>query len=307
MTTMTTFLPNAIQQLNGEWTKEIEFDEMTGDEEDILLDMTRATNRGEGLAAKSIPRRITEILSRCTVRIGEDYRPNGKTRDDSPGYFEPQWRAAYCSDRLTALIRLRQLSLGPEYILSVPCPACTVDIPRVIFDLSKLKVIDVPVDKAKLPHHMVTLPKSGEEVSWRILRGEKDEEYLNEIGKHHKSDFMSVVTHRHLVSVNGGEIPGGLDYVKKMKTLDRRFLMKQFDINQGSVDTKLEVRCPECSHDFSFKLNPMGNGFFFPEELPGATAAPSTSKSPPSQTRGDGHDERSSLSPHLAVASTSAG
>ncbi len=307
MTTMMTFLPNAIQQLNGEWTKEVEFEEMTGDEEDILLDMTRAANRGDGLMAKSVSRRITEILARCTVRIGEDTRPDGKTKDEAPTFFEKHWREGYCSDRLTGLIRLRQLSIGPEYIVAVPCPACAVDIPRVVFDLSKLKVIDVKTADAALPHRNITLPKSGDVIAWRMFRGEKDEELMNDIMKAHKSDFMSVISYRRIVSVNGGPPEGGLDYVKRMKTLDRRFMMTVFNKNEGGIETKLEVRCPECSHDFSFKLNPMGGGFFFPEELPEETAAPSTSKSQPSPRHGDGPDERSSLSHPRNGASTSAG
>lgn len=309
MTTMMMILPNAIQQQNGEWTKEVELDEMTGDEEDILLDQTRAVSRGEGLMAKSVSRRITEILSRCTSRIGEDIRPHGKSREEAPMYFGPQWGQAYCSDRVTGLIRLRQLSIGPEYIVSPTCPACTVDIKRVVFDLGALKVIDIPLDEAKLPFHKVTLPKSGDDIAWRNLRGEKDEEYMNEVAKHHKSDFMSALTYRHIVSVNSmspSEV-GGLDYVKKMKSLDRRALMKQFDVHQGSIETKLEVRCPECAHDFSFKLNPMGGGFFFPEDLPEATGQTSTSTSPLSQKHGAGDDETSSHSRVRAAASTSAG
>ena len=62
-------LPNAICTDSGQWVREVELAEMTGEEEDILADQTRMV--GKGKLAKRADQRMTEILSRCTVRLGD--------------------------------------------------------------------------------------------------------------------------------------------------------------------------------------------------------------------------------------------
>ena len=89
MSTMNLSLPHAIQEPDGSWTKEVEIDEMTGEEEDILTDLTRASG-GTGTYQVSGPDRITKILSRCTVRIGNTVRT--KDRFVEPDFFLKAWK-----------------------------------------------------------------------------------------------------------------------------------------------------------------------------------------------------------------------
>lgn len=271
MNTVTLALPNAIKTKAGVAAKTVELTEMSGEEEDILADQTRDP-RGKGTMAKPVNRRITEILSRCTVSIADERRPDGRDRFALPSFFESHWAAAKSNDRMFAMIRLRQLTLGPEYVFKENCVACKKEIARVTVDLSELEVHDVPVEVAALDTHVIKLPRSGDEVTWRFLLG-SDEDYIDEVLRTMKDQFISAILLRRLVSVNGGPVPDGLNYLRRMSSQDRRFLANHFDMTEGGIDTEVKIVCDGCSTEFTRMINPGRPDFFFP------TAAASTSSS----------------------------
>lgn len=274
-------LPNAIRDTKGNWTKEVEIDEMEGDEEDILADQERAEG-GAGTYKRSGPARITEILSRCTTRIGKDVRPNGNRGPMGerllPDYFKGAWDLGFTSDRIFTMIRLRQLSLGNVYRFSRNCPACKKEILNICVDLAGLLVIDKPLELAAQDFHAVELPRSRDIVNWRFVRG-VDEEIIDATMKEHKSDFVSALLYRRIASVQkfdeasnlhlSPEKPeGGLVYLKRMKTMDRRYFAAACDDGEGGIDTNIQIICDNgsCRTEFTTKLQVMGGDFFFPSE-----------------------------------------
>lgn len=255
-------LPNAIQCADGSWTKSVVLSEMVGEDEDLLVDTTRAPG-GKGTLAKSGPRRVTEILSRCTVAVGLDTRPEGKTRFHLPDFFTKTWEKAFSSDRSFAMIRLRQLSLGSEYTFSESCPKCNKEIKRITLDLKELEVKSFSLEHASLDSRVTDLPKTGHKVEWRFLTG-KDETVLEELARTHKADFLSVVAAQRIVQVDGAPV-NKMDFVRRLPAGDRNCLRESYDESEGGIETSIEIVCDNCEAEFSRKISVMGKtDFFFP-------------------------------------------
>ncbi len=283
-------VPNGLRDNEAAWTKDIELDEMTGEEEDILADQTREVG-GTGTFRKSGSARITAILSRCTLRIGDETRPKGKDRFDLPDHFNKAWQRAFSSDRIFAMVRLRQASLGEIYSFSRNCPECKREIKNITIDLSRLEVHEIPLEDAQQEERVLTLPKSRDLVTWKFVQG-LDEEEMERIMKEHKEDFISALLYRRIVGVRpfdemsqanleSVKPPGGLLYLKRMKTADRRYLSTTFDAVEGGIDTDITITCDnhQCLTEFTSKLQVMGSDFFFPSATP--TPSTSTSALPP--------------------------
>lgn len=264
-------IPNALRAQatdDTSWTKDVELDELTGDEEDILTDQTRAAG-GKGVLARSASRRITEVLSRCTVSLGGVTRPEGKTRKTAPLFFEKQWHRAYTSDRSFAMIRLRQISLGDDYTFEATCPSCKKGIPNIHHDLAALEVKTVPLEEASQLTRTVTLPRSGDKVTYRMLTGE-DEQYIQDVLKTRKSDYLSALLARRIVGVvttSEDPVPPPIEYLKGMRQYDRRFFSAEADKHEGGVDTEIKIVCDECHTEFLKKLDMGDPAFFFPSEI----------------------------------------
>ena len=256
-------LPNAIQTDAGQWVKEIELEEMTGEDEDILADQTRG---GKGKFVKSPGQRMTEILSRCTVRLGDLRRPEGKDRFNTPNFFYKAWENAYTNDRSFALIRLRQVSLGDKMVFEETCPECRKDLSRVAVDLNDLRVQSSPLEVACQQQREIVLPKSKDRITWRPFTG-KDDGLMEEISTSRKGDFLSAVLLARIVAVNGNAPKNGVDYVKRMSQLDRRFMMKYLDEAEGGIDMTMTITCDSCSAEFERPLNVGHKSFFFPSEV----------------------------------------
>ena len=287
-------LPNAIR-VGGTWTKEVELEEMGGDEEDILTDQARETG-GTGVFKVSGPTRITSILSRCTTRIGDVTRPAGKDRYDLPDFFKNEWQLGFSSDRMFGMVRLRQLSLGNIYRFDRNCPHCKKEIKGITLDLSQLAVTNIPLGEASILEHKLRLPRSLDVVVWKCLQG-IDEEEVDRIMKEHPSDFISALLYRRVVGVHawdassgqslGMERPeGGLLYTKRMKSADRRFMAAEMDKNEGGLDTDIQITCDnaQCRSEFTTKLQVMGSDLFFPS----ATPSDASLTSAPLPNAGDG-------------------
>src|SRR5438128_8588644 len=77
---------------------------MTGRDEAIMADKT---NRNNGA------RMITELLANCLVRLGNIERPGAKIT-----------QALYSADRHFLLLKLREITFGPQMQGSYSCPTC---------------------------------------------------------------------------------------------------------------------------------------------------------------------------------------
>jgi hypothetical protein len=255
-------LPNAIQQPDGTWTKEIELEEMIGEDEDILADRRTAPG-GKGKMLKTGPMRMSEILSRCTVRIGTATRPDGKDRFSAPNHFLQSWKQAYVNDRGFAVIRLREMSLGSDYTFTAVCPTCSREVEGVSVDLSTLEVTSKPVELVSKETHTLTLP-SGKVCVWKMLRG-VDEDMLEEVMEERKADLVTALQQLRVVSLDGE--PRTVQSLARLTTKDRRAIAAAYQEVEGGIDTLVSpITCdnPSCGRQFASRVNVGSSGFFFP-------------------------------------------
>ena len=260
--TMPLLLPNAIQQTDGTWTKEVELDEMVGEDEDILADR-RVAPGGKGKLLKTSTMRMSEILSRCTVRIGNETRPIGKDRFTDPNFFLQHWKKGYVNDRGFATIRLRELSLGGEYKFTAVCPACSREMDNVCVDLSTLEVTSKPVESVSKESHTLTLP-SGKVCVWRMLRG-TDEDMLETVMEERKADLVTALQQLRVVSIDGEGAT--VHTIARLATRDRRAIAASYTETEGGIDTIVSpIVCenPACLRQFSARVNVGSSSFFFP-------------------------------------------
>ncbi len=270
-------LPIALKQSDGTLTKEVEIEEMTGTEEDILSDQTRAPG-GKGVLAVPVSLRMSRILSRCTVRVGKDVRPAGKTRKHLPDFFLNHWQKATLIDRGYTTVRLRQLSLGDAYTFSDNCPSCKKVIPEITIMLNELEVSEIPLEKISDTYSFTT--KNGRTILWRMLRSDPDDVKLEEILERRKADLPTALIQLRVVSIDGAK--PSPEELQEMGTLDRQNLLADFDDVECGIDTDIQIVCDSCDSEFWRKL-PVGKASFF---FPSGTRSASKGTSRRSQRSG---------------------
>ena len=93
---------------------------MTGRDEALMADRHNRTNGA---------RLITELIGACLLRLGTLERPGAKVA-----------QALYSADRHFLLLKLREITFGPEMEASYSCPTCR-EATVVIEDLAALEVV----------------------------------------------------------------------------------------------------------------------------------------------------------------------
>jgi hypothetical protein len=280
-------LPGGFQVGEDGFAREVEFREMTGLEEEILIDQRRSDG-GKGKSLKSMSDRLTEILSRCTVRIGDKLCEDNKDpAKASQKPFWEQWSNSYLGDRTVSIVRLRQLSLGDIFAFRETCPACRKEIQRVEYDLNDVQVdpyfkwIERDLEEQGLEgeelaeaaearrvelfnqdEYEITLPKSRSVLKYRLLR-RKDEDRIQTIAEKHSDSLMTALLSARLTAIDGSPITSLRDVrIKRLTLSDRDFLRTHFDEAEGGMDTQVIISCDSCNHQFQRKLDPSKPGFF---------------------------------------------
>lgn len=212
---------------------------MTGEEEQILS-TPRYVKRGSS---------VNMIFQRCIKE---------KIKADS----------LLSVDRTYLLIWLRGISYGHEYEVEIKCDECDKKFNYTI-NLSDLMVNYCPADFA--PPLMDTLPKSGYKFTWHLTRGvdeNKVQDYrdrkLKEFGESGTDDSLT-----YKIALMLDEIENVTDktelmlLLKKLPIQDVAYLRSLTMEPPFGVDTKCQITCPSCYHDFEVDL-PMEASFFFP-------------------------------------------
>ena len=194
---------------------EIDLVEMTGVEVDLLTNR-RLMKKGEG---------IDQVLLNCTKRLGENDEP--KMRDILD---------LLSGDRLFALVRLRQISLGDDVDLELTCPnpGCG-ETTCVTLDLNELEITPYPQER----EFEFTLPGSGKVAKFAYLDGHK-EKRLAALKEPSLTSAMLI----RIVEI-GGE-PPSKKALNEMTMGDRSALRKEMLRVDGGIDTQVDVPCDAC-------------------------------------------------------------
>ena len=211
---------------------EIELKEMTGAEEELLTNQ-RLIRSGDA---------INQVLRNCFVRIGEKTEP---TVNDVLDLLS--------GDRLFALVRLRQISLGDEVELELTCPnsACRMTNYLTV-NLEELKVTPY-TDQREFDF---TLPGSKKIVRFGYLDGHKEKR----LASLREPNITSAMLIR-IIDIDGK--PPSKKILAEMSMRDRGALREEMARVDAGIDTAVEVECDGCGTRIRTRLE-AEPAFLFP-------------------------------------------
>ena len=224
----------------------IEIKQMTAKEEDILT--SRALLK-QGLA---IDRLISSIILNKRVNASE----------------------LLVGDRNAILIAARVSGYGNTYETNVTCPACS-ETNKHVFDLNGLQVYNGDgIDPSEITNNEdgtfnTTLPRSGVEVTFRLLSGRDEKQLLAqaETARKKKGNENSVTRQlkQLVVAVNGDTQHKNIKYVvDNMPSSDARHLRLMYKIATPNIDMSQIFECESCGHEEDMEV-PLTADFFWPD------------------------------------------
>ncbi|MCP3879524.1 MAG: hypothetical protein GY701_14210 [Sulfitobacter sp.] len=211
---------------------ELELREMTGAEEELLTNQ-RLIRSGEA---------INQVLRNCFVRIADNHEP---TINDVLDLLS--------GDRLFALVRLRQISLGDEVELELNCPntACRMTN-YVTVNLEELKV--TPYSEQR--EFDFKLPGSKKTVRFGYLDGHKEKR----LASLREPNITSAMLIR-ILNIDGK--PPTKKSLAEMSMRDRSALRQEMSSVDAGIDTSVEVECDDCGTRIRSRLE-AEPAFLFP-------------------------------------------
>jgi hypothetical protein len=211
---------------------EIELKEMTGAEEELLTNQ-RLIRSGDA---------INQVLCNCLVRIGEKTDP---TVNDVLDLLS--------GDRLFALVRLRQISLGDEVELELTCPnsACRMTNYMTV-NLEELEVTSY-TDQREFDFK---LPGSKKSVRFGYLDGHKEKR----LASLREPNITSAMLIR-IIDIDGK--PPSKKMLAEMSMRDRGALREEMARVDAGIDTAVEVECDGCGTPIRTRLE-AEPAFLFP-------------------------------------------
>lgn len=240
-------LPIGIEY-NGTRYREVIIDEMTGIDEENLSSR-KVKNNG----AKA----ITLLLRRCIQEI-----PGVLDRKSDPLSLvsEQLVRNMYVADRDFLVMCIRVMSGDSEVLTSVDCPSCGETTDNLI-DLKDMDVYEwdenVPVEiSVDLPRGFYDKESSQycKRLTWQFLKGVNQEKIAalpeNEVG----TNLIAIG----LKSVEGLSHLPSPDDVRRLSVRDRNAFADVIVENAVGVDTKVEIMCDACGHEFHTEVNTVG-------------------------------------------------
>ena len=216
-------LPSGIQ---------IELKEMTGAEEELLTNQ-RLIRSGDA---------INQVLGNCFVRLGDDTEPSVNDMLD-----------LLSGDRLYALVRLRQISLGDEVELELTCSnmACRMANYTSV-NLEELKV--TPYSEQREFDYL--LPGANKTVRFGFLDGHKEKR----LASLREPNITSAMLIR-IVSIDGNAPSKKI--LAEMSMRDRGALREEMARVDAGIDTAVEVECEGCGTRIRTRLE-AEPAFLFP-------------------------------------------
>ena len=205
---------------------------MTGVEEDLLTNQ-RLIKSGDA---------INQVLLNCVKQLGDNESPGMKEVVDM-----------LSGDRLFALVRLRQVSLGDEVNLELACPnmACGART-YVTVNLNDLDVTPYGEDR----EFEFRLPGCGKVVKFGYLDGHKEKRLAAM-----KQPSLSTAMMIRLVSIDNQ--PPSKKLLNDMSVRDRSALREEMARVDGGINTQVDVSCDSCGARLRTRLE-AEPAFLFP-------------------------------------------
>jgi hypothetical protein len=200
---------------------------------------------------------MDRILSACTVGV-LDPSPYEPPKD---GAFN--WSNALVGDRFYAMLMLRCLTFGEDYVFKIQCQegAC-----RSRFEYQINLVKDLPVQRMTDEDRSVfatgnkfeTRDANGKLIVYRLPTGK--DELISAKAVSFDGAFLQSMLQR-IVSIEGEAVPRR--YLEDCEFAALIKLLDTFDEHNCGVQTDIEIVCPDCGTIQDIKV-PFGQGFLVP-------------------------------------------
>lgn len=141
-------------------------------------------------------------------------------------------------DKLYLLIKIKEISYGPEYKFGIICPICQKHS-EVKMDVREgMRVVEIP-DDLEDPRD-VFLPNLKVNAKVRFPRN-NEEHYITD------SELMANNIFRFVISINNIEDPVFIaKAIKKMHIMDIKTLIKEINRSEFGLETSFQFNCPHC-------------------------------------------------------------
>ena len=170
-------------------------------------------------------------------------------------------------DLNAVLLASRVLAYGKEYPVEISCGKCDTKIDHNI-DLSTLQIPEEVVDTNSEGHYSFSTPSGLDVVVKTLTRKEEMQLEKDVKAVESKLGTSSMVTSRLkkiIVSINGVTDKNELsNMVDNLVIRDTKFIRKEFDNINPSVDMSLETECTNCGHVITGGV-PIGINFLWPD------------------------------------------
>lgn len=221
---------------------------------DGIVELYPMTGREESLVAGMDPADISEtfdiLLKRCL-----------KTPIDPDVMLS--------TDKFFLVLTLRANSYGSHYEFRVRCPQCGLYQHRHCEVPTDFEILWFKGDHAE--PFSVTLPRSKDVVTFRLLRGKDEKDILKwrlkELEKETPREGDPSYTYRmakHIVDINGKapqHIGEAMRYFECLIAQDASTFSNAIDAQISGVNTELGVECKRCKTRFKTDM-PFTSGFF---------------------------------------------
>jgi hypothetical protein len=237
-------LPIGYVDPDGKLHKTATLRKMTGRDEALMSDKR---NRNSGA------RLITELLGGCVTRLGTIDKPGTKVA-----------QALYSADRHFLLLKLREITFGPEMQGTYSCPTCHA-ASTTEDDLSALQVVHLP--HGDLPEDVVVeledgyVERTGETYTTMVFRLSTgaDEEKVAPIIRDNPSHGKNAMLARCLKAV--GDMPKsrtevlGSSIFSDLTMKDRALIDKAINNGGPGIKMRREISCTSCGRQFMASLD----------------------------------------------------
>jgi hypothetical protein len=217
---------------------------MTGRDEAIMADRRNRNNAA---------RMITELLASCLVSLGAIQRPSTQVA-----------QALYSADRYYLLLKLREITFGPELNATYACPTCRESV-ALVEEIPELTVTrlapgDVPEDiVVELEDGYVD--REGERYTTLVFRYPRgsDEEKIAVSSRENPSRGKNSLMARCIVAL--GDMPRarietlGTSVFNDLTLGDRALIDEALNENGPGVDMRRDVTCLGCGRDYEVTLD----------------------------------------------------
>lgn len=240
-------LPIGYMDADGVLHRTAALRKMTGRDEGILADKK---NRHNGA------RMITELLGNGLVRLGSIERPGAKVA-----------QSLYSADRHFLLVKLREITFGPEMQATYSCPTCH-EATAVLEDLAELEV--VKLNDGELPEDMVVyledgyVDRGGERYDSLVFRYPTgvDEEKIAGITRENASHGKNALMARCLRAM--GDMPQprlealGTAVFNDLTLGDRALIDRALNNGGPGIKMRREITCANCGRQYTTTLDLSG-------------------------------------------------